>query len=116
MFTFDRPTELMAEGYRAMRQALPELRRLMAAPEPGIFPKTPVRLHVDRNRCIGCGFCALRAPGIFRMDGAGKAEVIAPNQWWSPLDGVYVRNCPTWAISARPVSGEWVGTPRPPVA
>lgn len=116
MFTFDRPTELMAEGYRAMRQALPELRRLIATPEPGIFPKTPVRLHVDRNRCVGCGFCALRAPGIFRMDGSGKAEVIAPNQWWSPLDGVYVRNCPTWAISARPVSGEWVGTPRPPVA
>ena len=60
-------------------------------------------------RCIGCGACALRAPGIFQMDALGKAEVVAPRQAWSPLDGIYIRNCPTWAISARPVTGEWSG-------
>ena len=116
MFVFDRTQELMAEGYRAMRQLVPELLRLLEAPEEGIFPKTPVRLHVDRGRCIGCGACALRAPGIFQMDALGKAEVVAPRQAWSPLDGIYIRNCPTWAISARPVTGEWSGSQPLPIA
>jgi ferredoxin len=116
MFVFDRTQELMAEGYRAMRQLVPELLRLLEAPEEGIFPKTPVRIHVDRARCVGCGACALRAPGIFQMDALGKAEVVAPRQAWSPLDGVYIRNCPTWAISARPVTGEWSGAGPLPIA
>lgn len=116
MFVFDRTQELMAEGYRAMRQLIPELLRLVAEPEDGIYPRTPVRIHVDRSRCIGCGACALRAPGIFAMDALGKAEVIAPRQAWSPLDGIYVRNCPTAAISARPVTGEWGGDKPLPIA
>ena len=116
MFVFDRTQELIAEGYRAMRQLIPELRRLMDSQETGIFPQTPVRIHVDRARCIGCGACALRAPAIFRMDALGKAEVVAPLQAWSPLDGVYVRNCPTWAISARPVTGEWSRSQPLPIA
>ena len=116
MFVFDRTQELMAEGYRAMRQLVPELLRLLEAPEEGIFPRTPVRIHVDRGRCIGCGACALRAPGIFQMDALGKAEVVAPRQAWSPLDGIYIRNCPTWAISARPVTGEWSGSSPLPIA
>jgi NTE family protein len=115
MFVFDRTQELMAEGYRAMRQLVPELLRLLETPEEGIFPKTPVRIHVDRARCIGCSACALRAPNIFRMDAQGKAEVVAPQQAWSPLDGVFIRNCPTWAISARPV-GEWSGSHPLPIA
>lgn len=109
LFVFDRAQELIAEGYRAMRQQIPELLRLMASDEEGIFPQAPMRIHVDRARCIGCGVCALRAPGIFRMDAQGKAEVIAPRQAWSPLDGVYVRNCPTWAISARAAGREEAG-------
>jgi len=116
MFVFDRTQELMAEGYRTMRQLIPELLRLLDAPEEGIFPRTPVRIHVDRSRCIGCGACALKAPGIFQMDALGKAEVVAPRQAWSPLDGIYVRNCPTWAISARPVTGEWTGEKPLPIA
>ena len=116
MFVFDRTQELIAEGYRAMRQLIPELWRLMETPEIGIFPQTPVRIHVDRARCIGCGACALRAPAIFQMDGMGKAVVVAPQQGWSPLDGVYVRNCPTWAISARPVTGEWSRSQPLPIA
>lgn len=114
VFVFNQAQELIAEGYRAMRQQIPELLRLMDAPGEGIFPKTPMRISVDRARCIGCGACALRAPGIFRMDDQGKAVVTAPRQEWSPIDGVYVRNCPTWAISARPVEGGAIRTPRPP--
>ncbi|MET9451829.1 ferredoxin [Streptomyces cinerochromogenes] len=26
------------------------------------------RLHVDRERCIGAGMCALTAPGVFDQD------------------------------------------------
>jgi len=104
-FVFDRAQELMAEGYRAMRQRIPDLLRLLREGGEGIYPQSPVLVHVDRGRCIGCGFCAMRAPGIFRMDAAGKAEVIAPRQHWSPLDGVYIRNCPTYAISTRPDGG-----------
>jgi hypothetical protein len=50
------------------------------------------------------------------MDALGKAEVVAPRQAWSPLDGIYIRNCPTWAISARPVTGEWSGSSPLPIA
>ena len=55
MFVFDRTQELMAEGYRAMRQLVPELLRLLDSPEEGIFPKTPVRLHVDRSAASAAG-------------------------------------------------------------
>ena len=34
--------------------------------------------------------------------GYGKAEVLSPVQTWSPIDGAYVLNCPTYAISVRP--------------
>ena len=31
----------------------------------------------------------------------GRAEVIAPVQIYSPLDGAYVRDCPTYSIIVR---------------
>jgi ferredoxin len=43
----------------------------------------------------------MRAPDVFRLDPVGKAEVIEEIQTWSPLDGDFVRQCPTYAISAR---------------
>jgi ferredoxin len=60
-----------------------------------------VEVRVDRARCIGCGMCVMHASTVFRIAGDGKSEVIEPLQWWSPLDGAYVRDCPTWAISVR---------------
>jgi ferredoxin len=41
------------------------------------------------------------APWVFEMDEGGRAQVRQAVQSWSPLDGAYVRNCPTYAISAR---------------
>jgi len=32
----------------------------------------------------------------------GLATVVHPRQVWSPLDGAYVRHCPTYAIRVRP--------------
>jgi len=67
----------------------------------GIFPRRRVRIRVDRTRCISCGDCVARAPAVFRLDHEGRAEVLEAVQVWSPLDGDYVRNCPSYAISAR---------------
>jgi NTE family protein len=100
MFSFNHSRELIEEGYRATRAAL-------AAPEgfpergPGIYPRRTVQVRVDRERCIGCGSCVMHAPAVFRLDAGGKAEILEPIQEWSPIDGGYVRNCPTYAISAR---------------
>ena len=53
-------------------------------------------------RCVGCGTCVVQAPKVFRLDARGKAEVTTPVQTWSPLQGSYVLNCQTSAISVRP--------------
>ena len=44
----------------------------------------------------------VQAPKVFRLDARGKAEVLTPVQTWSPVQGAYVLNCPTDAISVRP--------------
>jgi ferredoxin len=67
----------------------------------GIFPQRRVEVRVDPTQCVGCGACVMHAPGTFQMNRQGKAEVIVPLQNWSPLDGHFVRNCPTYAITAR---------------
>ncbi len=98
MFAFDRTDELVAEGHRAMAHALDLAGGSLAGLAPGIHPRRPIELRVDRARCVGCGACALEAPAVFRMDAFGKAEVIAPVHDWSPADGSYVAHCPTNAI------------------
>ena len=57
---------------------------------------------VDQERCVGCGTCVIQAPAVFRLDERGKAQVHAPLQTWSPVDGSYLLNCPTYAISVSP--------------
>jgi len=49
-----------------------------------------------------CGACVVQAPKVFRLDARGKAEVHTPVQTWSPVDGAYLLNCPTYAISVQP--------------
>ncbi|HXE57723.1 MAG TPA: patatin-like phospholipase family protein [Gemmatimonadales bacterium] len=105
MFSFDHSRELLEEGRRAMTAAIPALRECFAVEARGIYPQKRVVVQLDRELCIGCGACVMHAPDVFRLDGGGKAEVIAPRQVWSPLDGAYVRNCPTFAISARLAAG-----------
>jgi len=81
-FSFDHLREVVEEGYRATAAAL-----------------------VQRERCIGCGACLVQAPpGMFVLDAQGKAVVTRPEQEWSPVDGEFIRHCPTYAISARPAA------------
>jgi NTE family protein len=101
MFAFDRNRELIEEGERATATMLDSITAVLDGRGRGIYPQRRVRVRVERERCVGCGSCVMRAPDVFRLDPVGKAEVIEEIQTWSPLDGDFVRQCPTYAISAR---------------
>ncbi|MDP9118938.1 MAG: ferredoxin, partial [Actinomycetota bacterium] len=98
--------ELIEEGYRATMDAFHELPAGFPAGAEGTFPGRLVEVAIDPQRCVGCGACVMWAPEVFRMNAEGKAEVVAPLRRWSPIDGTYVRHCPTWAISARSADPE----------
>jgi ferredoxin len=100
MFGFGHNRELIEEGYRSTLDLLDGLRDFDPQGS-GIYPQRRVEVRVDRERCIGCGACVMHAPWVFELDSGGKAKVIQAVQSWSPIDGAYVRNCPTYAISAR---------------
>lgn len=100
MFAFGYNRELIEEGYRATMDMLDALRDFDPQGS-GIHPQRLVEVRVDRDRCIGCGACVMHAPWVFELDRGGRARVLQAVQSWSPLDGSYVRNCPTYAISAR---------------
>ncbi|HWA56009.1 MAG TPA: patatin-like phospholipase family protein [Gemmatimonadales bacterium] len=100
MFAFGHNRELIEEGYRATLDVLDGLRDFDPQGS-GIYPQRRVTIRVERDRCIGCGACVMHAPWVFELDEGGKARVIQSIQAWSPIDGAYVRNCPTYAISAR---------------
>jgi NTE family protein len=104
MFGFADTGAMLQEGYRATLEALDQLEAVFERGAIGLYPRRRVVLSVDREHCIGCRACVARAPDIFQMDDHGKATVLAPEQVWSPFDGSYVRNCPTWAIKARPAA------------
>jgi NTE family protein len=106
MFSFLHTRELIDEGYRATAAALDLAGEEVRRAARGIFPQRLVELRVDRARCIGCGVCAVLAPaGTFRLDAEGKAVPPTGPQAWSPVGGDYLRHCPTYAITARPVAG-----------
>lgn len=103
MFSFAHIREVVEEGYRAMAAALDHAESWPAPGAAGVYPRRQVTVSVERDRCIGCGACLVHAPqGMFVLDAAGKAVVTAPDQEWSPADGGFIRQCPTYAISARP--------------
>jgi NTE family protein len=103
MFSFVHTRELMDEGYRAADVALDLAGDAVRGATRGIFPRRLIRIGVDRERCIGCGQCVARAPlGAFHMDEFGKAVGPTEPQEWSPVDGGFIRHCPTYAITARP--------------
>ena len=101
MFAFDHTAELIEAGYQATAQTLDGLGHLHRIPA-GMHPMRRLRVSVDAERCVGCGVCVIQAPTVFRLDVRGKAEVLAPLQTWTPLDGAYVLNCPTDAIRVGP--------------
>lgn len=97
--SFSHTAEVMAEGYRAAREALTQLPECLAASR-GVFPRASYRLSVDRDLCTGCGFCAAIAPEAMAMGADGKAYPRAETVDWCSADGDFVRHCPTGAISA----------------
>ena len=105
-FSFQHTADLIHEGYRAMRDALGTLDTVLNA-HGGVYPRRPITLSVDRDRCVGCGLCVALAPHLMAMDATGKAVPTTPNLSWSPADGAWVRQCPTNAIgvSDRPAGG-----------
>lgn len=104
MFSFDHTRELIAEGRRATASAMDLAADAVRQARGGIFPRRKVQLHVLRERCIGCGTCvAVAPPGYFHMDGEGKAIAREDPCVWSPMDGGFIRHCPTYAITVRPV-------------
>jgi NTE family protein len=102
MFAFDKAEELIESGYRATASTLDQLGNRLGGISEGMHPTRRLRVLVDEARCVGCGSCVIQAPQVFRLDARGKAEVMTPVQTWSPIDGAYVLNCPTYAISVRP--------------
>ena len=102
MFEFDKTPELIEAGYLATAQTLDQLNGQLHLIDRGMHPTRRLRVLVDQGRCVGCGTCVVQAPKVFRLDTRGKAEVLTPVQTWSPVQGAYVLNCPTDAISVRP--------------
>jgi NTE family protein len=104
-FDFDHLREVVDEGYRATVAALDRPAEWPAPGDAGVYPRRAVSVRVQRERCIGCGACLIHGPpGMFVLDAQGKAVVTRPDQDWSPIDGEFIRHCPTYAISARPAA------------
>ncbi|MFA5023832.1 MAG: ferredoxin [Patescibacteria group bacterium] len=53
-------------------------------------------IKVDQKKCIGCGLCAGLCPETFRMNDAGKSEVI--NDQVTPCAKDAAEQCPVEAI------------------
>ena len=104
-FTFARTKAIIAAGYAAMHETLDR-----AGPDwlsgRGVYPRRIIDLSVDRDACIGCGLCAVLAPHLMAMDGAGKATVLNSPLEWSRAEGDFVHQCPTDAINVAVIEGD----------
>jgi NTE family protein len=106
MFAFDRTAELIEAGYRSTLATLDRLPAPLERLGRGVHPTRWLRVRVDAERCVGCGLCVAQAPGVFRMDPLGKAQVTAPVHRWSPLDDACLHTCPSGAITCDPDAPE----------
>jgi NTE family protein len=99
MFAFNRTPYLIAEGFRAMTATLDRLPDDLTRLPAGLHPQREVELRVERDACTGCGVCYHRDPLVFGQEPDGKATVLAPMQWWSPLGDRMLRWCHAGAIT-----------------
>ncbi len=114
-FSFSHTEELIEAGFRAGLEALRHLSTALSAPS-GVFPRSRVRVSVDREKCISCGLCVALAPEIMAMGADRKAYARTHIADWSPADGDFVLHCPTDAIEARHVDPVGVVTSSGPDA
>jgi NTE family protein len=98
-FSFSNTDELVEAGYIAAREACKHYEECIAW-GIGVFPRRPVQITVDRQKCIGCTLCVAMAPDLMAMDAQQKAYPLEPVVEWSPADGDFVHHCPTYAIEA----------------
>jgi NTE family protein len=98
-FSFSHTDELLEAGYRAAMDACKHYEECITW-GIGIFPRRPMQITVDREKCIGCTLCAALAPDVMAMDSHQKAYPLTPVVEWSPADGDFVHHCPTYAIEA----------------
>lgn len=90
------------EGYRAAKRALERFDSYWE--NTGcVFPRRRVEIAVDREACTGCGLCVTLAPAIMGIDSTHKAYPRTRIVEWSPAEGGFVHECPTYAITARSI-------------
>ncbi|MFE3945838.1 ferredoxin [Streptomyces sp. NPDC059118] len=68
-------------------------------------PQDPLRLGVDRDRCVGAGMCALTAPEVFDQDDEEGLVVLlhpAPAPEHRAAARLAVGLCPAGAIARDP--------------
>ncbi|MFI6088639.1 ferredoxin [Streptomyces sp. NPDC051218] len=67
-----------------------------------------VNVHVDKDRCVGAGMCALTAPSVFTQDDDGFSEVLPgrADGGGDPLVREAVRACPVQAVTLDGPPGE----------
>ncbi|MFH9612009.1 ferredoxin [Streptomyces sp. NPDC017448] len=61
-----------------------------------------VDVHVDKERCVGAGMCALTAPEVFTQDDDGFSEVLPGGPAAAaghPLVREAARACPVGAVT-----------------
>ncbi|HST07721.1 MAG TPA: patatin-like phospholipase family protein [Gemmatimonadaceae bacterium] len=98
-FSFSHTDELLEAGYQAAMDACSHYEECIAW-GIGVFPRRPMQITVDRQKCIGCTLCTALAPDVMAMDASQKAYPLTPVVEWSPADGDFVHHCPTLAIEA----------------
>jgi NTE family protein len=98
-FSFSHTEELLEAGYTAAMEACKHYEECITW-GLGVFPRRPMQITVDREKCIGCTLCTALAPDVMAMDSSQKAYPLNPVVEWSPADGDFVHHCPTFAIEA----------------
>lgn len=98
-FSFSHTDELLEAGYTAAMEACKHYEESIAW-GIGVFPRRPMQITVDRQKCIGCTLCAALAPDVMAIDASHKAYPLTPVVEWSPADGDFLHHCPTLAIEA----------------
>ena len=58
----------------------------------------PIRIEVDRDRCVGSGNCEFWAPSVFRVTDDGVATVVGDPASGSEAVESAAEHCPTLAI------------------